>query len=108
MTVHLQRQNVILEDGEFLVVLHDGHRTELSAMFLERRCGVSPETPRGLECVGACVPTPGGLWEARIAVRTCAAYPEGVRIVVSGAARLDALVSLWRARRETDVRFASP
>ena len=108
MTVHLQLKNVLLEDDEFLVVLHDGHRAELSGMFLERRCGVSPETPRGLECVGACAPTPGELWEARIAVRACAAWPEGVRIVVGGVPRLEALVSLWHARRDADVRFASP
>ena len=107
MPVSLYPRNVVLDDGEFLVALHDGHRADLSAGFLERRCRVAPETPRGLECVGACTRKSGDAWEVRIAVRESAQYPEGYRTVISGVARLDALVSLWHARRVAYVRYSS-
>jgi len=107
MTVSLRPRNVVLDDGEFLLALHDGNRAEFSAGFLERRCPVTPETPRGLECVGACTRISDGSWEVRIAVPESARCSNGHHSVVSGVARLDALVSLWRARREAHVRYTS-
>ena len=108
MAVPFQPRNVVLDDGEFVLALHDGDRAELSAAFLERRCRVALETPRGLECVGVCTRMSGDSWEARIAVPQSAVCPNGHRSVISGVARLDALVSLWRARRDAHVSYSSP
>ena len=107
MPVSFQPRNVVLDDGEFLLALHDGDRVELSAAFLERRCRVTPETPRGLECVGACTRVSGDSWDVRIAVQESARCPKGSRVIITGVARLDALVSLWRARRDAYVRYSS-
>jgi hypothetical protein len=108
MSVPLQPRNVLLDDGQFLVVLHEGHRAELSAVFLERRSRWIPETPQGLECVGACIPRPDGLWETRIAIADSAECTDGHRIVASGLGWSDALVRLWQARQEAYARYASP
>ena len=49
--IRQSRQDVILDDGEYYVVLMHHQFPEGAVGFLERRCSVSDATPNGRECV---------------------------------------------------------
>ncbi len=102
---HRNRATTILDDGVFLVELANPVDNHLSAGFLERRCAVSPATPRGRECVGAFVRCSTGHWKARVATRFDSTTGRDYCEVIDRASRLDAIVSLWQSRH--NVCFAT-
>jgi hypothetical protein len=93
-------KSVLLDDGEFVVVSAAGDGLRRCAGFLERRCGLSAETPNGLECLGAFVQRTDGAWEARISTPIDAASGTDCKVVAASNDRLDAVVALWQARHQ--------
>ena len=102
MTTHT-RQTLILDDGEYYVVLAAHQAADGAVGFLQRRCAVSEDTPNGLECLGAFTPFNSGGWSARISTEFDPRTVEECRVVASGVARLDAIAALWQSRRNAQI-----
>jgi len=96
---------LILDDGEFYVVLNPNHAPDVAAGYLERRCFVTPSTPGGFECIGSFTMQPGGLWEAKISKVYEAADDSDCTVVTHSVDRRDAIVALWKARYEAFVGY---
>lgn len=102
MTTHT-RQTLILDDGEYYVVLAAHQVADGAVGFLERRCAVSDETPNGLECLGAFTRANGSGWAARISTAFDPCTGDECRVVAAGVARLDAIAALWHYRRNARI-----
>ena len=98
MTTRL-RETLILDDGEYFVVLAAHQPAGAAVGFLERRCAVTSEAPNGRECLGAFTHAQGIGWTARIATEFEPAAGCDHHVVAAAATRLDAIAALWRARR---------
>lgn len=93
------RQSVILDDGEYFVVLAMHQVADGTVGFLERRCAVSGDAPNGHECVGTFTRAANGGWAARLASEFDPATGREYHLVADGVMRLEAIVSLWRSRQ---------
>ena len=97
------RQDLILDDGEYYVVLKQHHFAEGAVGFLERRCSVSDDTPNGRECIGAFTRCADGSWAARISTVYNPDADSECRVVATGAKRLDAIAALWQYRKSAQI-----
>ena len=100
-----QTAQVILDDGEFYVVLNPNHTPDVAAGYLERRCLVTPSTPGGFECIGSFTMQPAGAWEAKISKVYSAVDDCDCTVVAQEVDRLAAIVALWKARYEAFVGY---
>lgn len=93
------RETLILDDGEYFVVLAAHQPAGTAVGFLERRCPVTSEAPNGRECLGAFTHAQGIGWTARISTEFDPSSGCDHQVVAASVARLDAIAALWRARR---------
>ena len=97
------RQTLILDDGEYYVVLAADQAADCAVGFLERRCAASDETPNGRECLGAFTRAGGGGWAARIATEFDPRTGGECYVVAAGVMRLDAIAALWQSRHNARI-----
>jgi hypothetical protein len=97
------RRTLILDDGEYYVVLASHQEANRAVGFLERRCAVSDETPNGRECLGAFTRAGGCGWAARIATEFDPRTGDECHVVAAGVMRLDAIAALWQSRHNARI-----
>lgn len=97
------RQTLILDDGEFFVVLAAHQTPEGAVGFLERRCATRADAPNGHECLGAFTRCDGGGWTARISTEFDQTTGRECEVVAVGVKRLDAIAALWLSRRSARI-----
>jgi hypothetical protein len=100
MHAHETLGEVLLDDGQFLVVLDVNQSADMANGYLKRRCFVGPSTPEGTACVGNFVQEPSGRWCATINAPYDLRSDSDCTVVATGAARLDAIIDLWHARHD--------
>ena len=89
---------IILDDGEFFIDVNANYVAKDAPGFLERRCAYSETTPGGFECVGGFDKVLDGTWKADVNAPYDPERDSDCRRVTEGVSRMDAIVSLWRAR----------
>jgi len=101
------RRTLILDDGEYYVVLAEHQLADCAVGFLERRCAVSGDTPNGRECLGAFTRANAGGWTARISTEFDRRTGNECHVVAKGVMRLDAIAALWQSRRNAQIGRSS-
>ena len=94
----MEKDQVILDDGEFFIDLNCNYEASNAPGFLERRCPYSATTPGGFECIGSFDKAVDGTWRADVNAPYDPATDGDCRIVAQGVSRLDAIAALWRER----------
>lgn len=94
----MAKEKIIVDDGRFYIALNANHDANSAPGFLEIRCSQSVTTPGCYDCIGSFDKAPDGKWRASIAAPRDPETDEDSRIVAKGVTRMEAIVSLWRAR----------
>jgi hypothetical protein len=102
----LTQPELLLDDGNYYIVLNPHQAASTAAGFLQRRCSVGSATPGGFECVGSFAIETDGRWAAHIAKDCGAVDDSSSTAVTTGVDRLEAIIALWQARRLAPPRLA--
>jgi hypothetical protein len=96
----MNKDLVLLDDGEFYIELNCNHDAVIAPGFLERRCERGLTTPEGFECVGGFSKRPDGSWRADINAPWDEESDSDCRVVADGVERMNAIAALWQRRHE--------
>ena len=101
---------VLLDDGEFRIRLNGNYKASSAPGFLERKCVPGVATPYGYTCVGSFdkshrFNTSDEEWCADVDAVYDPETDTNVTVVAVGVGRMDAIVSLWRRRHASVVRY---
>lgn len=95
----MEKEQTILDDGEYLINLNCNYDAKISPGFLLRRCSLSPTTPGGYDYVGGFEKSSDGTWRADVNSQYDPLTDGDCRIVIQGVSRMDAIVALWVNRK---------
>src|ERR1019366_10017329 len=107
MTTQASEGIQILDGGEYYVELNVNFPAADAPGFLQRRCYVGVTTPGGYECVGSFAQDPRGRWHASVDASYDPVTDSDSRSLGRHNSRMDAIVALWRARRQALCRHKS-
>lgn len=101
---------VLLDDGEFRIRLNGNYKADSAPGFLERKCVPGVATPYGYTCVGSfdkahSFNTSDAQWCADVDAIYDPETDTNVTVVAVGVSRIDAIVSLWKRRHVSVVRY---
>ena len=94
----MNTDQIILDDGEYYIVLNCNYPAQNAPGFLQRRCSIGPTTPGGYECLGSFDNMPNGTWKTDVTAPYDAETDGDCRVVAIGVSRMEAINALWKAR----------